>query len=297
MNDRLTSSQGRIAANHREIRFQEGSDMVLAIHNDIQSMNAQRNVLRMTRENGGVVGRVASGLEIKKTVDDYQGLSIGMGMTARIRGINQTMRNANEAISMVQVAQGAIDETVNALQTIRELAIKAANDATTTGGRWRLHDGVRQLLEEIDRIAGSSAVDGQRKKGLGVAMGVHSEVDGNHDMIGAIKEAASASLMRMGQVIREGREDFTVDRIEQALDLATDLSTRLEDYQDQVCGLLANLEQVKGRRAMPILRKDEVNEAMWTVESVRDELIQNADVAIDTQANQGLKVILELLDG
>ncbi|MBF0346421.1 MAG: hypothetical protein HQL81_02030 [Magnetococcales bacterium] len=271
--------------------------MVLAIHNDIQSMNAQRNVLRMTRENGGVVGRVASGLEIKKTVDDYQGLSIGMGMTARIRGINQTMRNANEAISMVQVAQGAIDETVNALQTIRELAIKAANDATTTGGRWRLHDGVRQLLEEIDRIAGSSAVDGQREKGLGVAMGVQSEVDGNHDMIGAIKEAASASLMRMGQVIREGREDFTVDRIEQALDLATDLSTRLEDYQDQVCGLLANLEQVKGRRVMPILRKDEVNEAMWTVESVRDELIQNADVAIDTQANQGLKVILELLDG
>ncbi|MBF0108589.1 MAG: hypothetical protein HQL76_05385 [Magnetococcales bacterium] len=274
--------------------------MVLAIHRSIPAMNTQRNVLRMSREKDGVASRVSSGLELKRTVDDLQGVSIGIGMTARIRGINQTMRNVNEAVSLVQVAQTAIDETATALQTIRALAIQAANDTMTTDERWNLQHGVRQLLEEIDRIARESADEGLEREQVGLLPVTGDGKDGDGEILQAIKEAMASSLLRMGQAIRQStrdREYPVVSHIDKMLDLATDISTRLDGYQDQVNELIAHLEEDKASRVTNLAHDGEKNESRWTVEAVRDALIENADAAIQTQANQGPKLVLELLDG
>ncbi|MBF8272271.1 MAG: flagellin domain protein [Magnetococcales bacterium] len=274
--------------------------MVLAIHNDIPSMNTQRNVLRMNKSRGGVFERMASGLEISRTVDDSTGLSIGVGMTVRIRGINQTMRNANEAVSLVQVAQGAVEETANALQEIRKLAIHAANDTQAAGERQGLQDGVNRLLQEITRIVGESEVHSRRDAGEGPGTTKNGRVgvDGNQAMVDSIKEATTASLLSMGRAIQNstrGLGSLSVGNIDRVLNLVADLGARLEDYQERMNDLIADLGGWDLSTVGMGLYKSGDALLVEKVASVREILKQDPEAAIQTQANQGSQSVLELL--
>ncbi|MBF0164220.1 MAG: flagellin FliC, partial [Magnetococcales bacterium] len=97
--------------------------MSLSISTNLFAINAQRNLMRSTSALGTTYQRLSSGLRINSAKDDAAGLSISTRMTSQIRGLNQANRNANDGISMMQVAEGALDETTNALQRIRELSV------------------------------------------------------------------------------------------------------------------------------------------------------------------------------
>ncbi|MEO5378479.1 MAG: flagellin FliC, partial [Magnetococcus sp. DMHC-6] len=127
--------------------------MALSITTNVSSINAQRNLLKSTNALSVTFQRLSSGLRINSAKDDAAGLSITTRMNAQIRGNNQAIRNANDAISLVQVAEGALDETTNALQRIRELSVQAANGTLTSTDRTHIQDEVNQLVAEIDRIA------------------------------------------------------------------------------------------------------------------------------------------------
>lgn len=136
--------------------------MALTINTNVPSLNAQRNLSKSQGDLSKAMQRLSSGLRINSAKDDAAGLAISDRMTSQIRGLNQASRNANDAISLAQTAEGALQETTNILQRMRELAIQAANDTNSSSDRASLQAEVNQLKKEISRIAETTEFNGAK---------------------------------------------------------------------------------------------------------------------------------------
>src|SRR5690606_37830730 len=141
----------RLAEDHAYKNHQGGWNM--RIVNNIMAMNAHR---QLVINQGGIaksIEKLSSGLRINRAGDDAAGLAISEKMRAQIRGLRQAVRNAQDGISLIQTAEGGLNESHAILQRMRELAVQAANDTNTDKDRAELQKEVAQLIEELDRIA------------------------------------------------------------------------------------------------------------------------------------------------
>ena len=114
--------------------------MGLFVNTNSAALNAQRNLNNNTRTLSRSFQRLSSGLRINSAKDDAAGLAISDRMTSQIMGINQAIRNSNDGISLAQTAEGALQETTNVLQRMRELSVQSANDTNTTSDRQSIQD-------------------------------------------------------------------------------------------------------------------------------------------------------------
>lgn len=135
--------------------------MALVINTNVASLNAQRNLTGSQSRLSVALQRLSSGLRINSAKDDAAGLAISTRFTTQIRGLNQAVRNANDGISLSQTAEGALSESGNALQRIRELAVQSANSTNSASDRAALNAESSQLLAEINRIAQTTQFNGQ----------------------------------------------------------------------------------------------------------------------------------------
>jgi Flagellin and related hook-associated proteins len=135
--------------------------MALSINTNVASLNAQRNLGATQSNLAKSMQRLSSGLRINSAKDDAAGLAISDRMTSQIRGLNQAVRNANDGISLAQTAEGAMQESTNILQRMRELAVQSANDSNTGSDRASLQKEVAQLQQELDRIATTTSFNGK----------------------------------------------------------------------------------------------------------------------------------------
>jgi len=135
--------------------------MGLSINTNVMSLNAQRNLGNSQNDLARSMERLSSGLRINSAKDDAAGLAISDRMTSQIRGLNQAVRNSNDGISLAQTAEGAMQETTNILQRMRELAVQSANDTNSVSDRSSLQAEVNQLKQEITRIADTTAFNGK----------------------------------------------------------------------------------------------------------------------------------------
>jgi flagellin len=138
-----------------------GFIMGISVSTNVSSLTAQRNVNVTGKLLSRSIERLSSGLRINSAKDDAAGLAISDRMTAQVRGLNQAARNANDGISMAQTAEGALQQSTNILQRIRELAVQSANDTNTADDRESLNGEVTQLKAELDRIAKTTAFNGK----------------------------------------------------------------------------------------------------------------------------------------
>jgi flagellin len=138
-----------------------GFIMGISVSTNVSSLTAQRNVNVTGKLLSRSIERLSSGLRINSAKDDAAGLAISDRMTAQVRGLNQAARNANDGISMAQTAEGALQQSTNILQRIRELAVQSANDTNTAEDREALNGEVTQLKAELDRIAKTTAFNGK----------------------------------------------------------------------------------------------------------------------------------------
>ncbi|WED44154.1 flagellin [Legionella cardiaca] len=136
--------------------------MAQVINTNVMSLNAQRNLNGSQKTMQLAIQRLSSGLRINSAKDDAAGLSISERMTAQVRGMNQAIRNANDGISLSQTAEGAMQETTNILQRMRELSLQSANSTNNAGDRQAIQEEVNQLKSELDRIALNTEFNGQR---------------------------------------------------------------------------------------------------------------------------------------
>lgn len=136
--------------------------MSMTINTNIAALNAQRNLGSTQGALNKSLQRLSSGLRINSAKDDAAGLAISARMTSQIRGLNQAARNANDGISLAQTAEGALQESANILQRMRELSIQSANDTNTSSDRANLQKEVIQLKDELTRIASQTSFNGQK---------------------------------------------------------------------------------------------------------------------------------------
>ncbi|UTA49471.1 flagellin [Simiduia sp. 21SJ11W-1] len=136
--------------------------MPLVINTNVQSLNAQRQLVKSGDDMSQAMERLSSGKRINTAADDAAGLSISNRMTSQIRGLNQAIRNASDGISLIQTAEGALDETTNILQRIRELSIQSSNGIYDDSNRKTLDAEVQQLKAELDRISETTSFNGQK---------------------------------------------------------------------------------------------------------------------------------------
>ena len=134
--------------------------MPQVINSNIPSLNAQRNLNKSQAGLNNSLQRLSSGLRINSAKDDAAGLAIANRFTSQIRGLDQAVRNANDAISLSQTAEGAMGESTNILQRIRELSIQSANSTNSAQDRLSLQSEVNQLVSEMDRIAETTTFNG-----------------------------------------------------------------------------------------------------------------------------------------
>lgn len=136
--------------------------MGLFINTNIASLNAQRNLSGTSSALGRSFERLSSGLRINSAKDDSAGLAIASRFTSQIRGLNQAVRNTNDGISLAQTAEGALQESQNIIQRIRELSVQSANDTNSASDRESLQAEVDQLTSELDRIGNTTQFNGSK---------------------------------------------------------------------------------------------------------------------------------------
>ncbi len=178
--------------------------MAQVINTNVASLNAQRQLSRSSNAQATTMERLSSGLRINSAKDDAAGLAISDRMTSQIRGLDQAARNANDGISLAQTAEGALQESTNILQRMRELSVQSANDTNTASDRANLQKEVTQLQEELNRIANTTTFNGKTLlDGSFSGQEFHVGAEANQSISVNISSATTEAL---------GNESFTSDK-------------------------------------------------------------------------------------
>ena len=276
--------------------------MGLQVTTNVASINAQQQLSRSQREISKSYAQLASGSRITKAADDAAGLSISETLKSTIRGYTQAQRNANDGISMVQVAEGGLGEISNILTRLRELGVQAASDTVGDVERGFINKEVQQLTSEIDRIAQSTRF-GKTKLLDGSGEEYSFQIDiNNDDFVDRIQFDASKQVATTSELGVDGFDFSDKGDAQQALEV-------LEDAQKTVNGYRANLGAIQNRllsttenlgvaienfsSANSRIRDADI--AGSSAELTKNSILMNASVGVLAQANQTPTVALKLI--
>lgn len=206
----------------------------MIINHNMNALNAHRNMGVNNTNAGKSMEKLSSGLRINRAGDDAAGLAISEKMRGQIRGLEQSSRNAADGISMIQTAEGALNETTNILQRMRELAVQASNDTNTSSDREEIQKEIDALTEEVDRIANNTEFNTQKllngnKNGVGGDI-VNAAVNAEQ---GQFEVSFAVAELKQGAKLTIDGETYTITTGD-AQDLATtfknSLATKFTDY-------------------------------------------------------------------
>lgn len=276
--------------------------MSLRIATNVPSITAQRSLEGNQKIMDKSMGQLASGSRITKAADDAAGLSISEGMKGQIRSFKQALRNTNDGVSLLQVAEGGLGEISNIFTRMRELGIQAASDTIGDNERGFINQELTQLMQEVDRIAVStkfgskSLLDGN---GDTFDFQVGIEGSGESDVISFYSGESNATSSNLGV----SGIDFT------SKDGAKDALAVLDEAQNKVNGFRANIGALQNRLsstsenlgtqvenlsvANSRIRDTDVAES--TAEMTKSNILLNASTAVLAQANEAPKQALRLL--
>lgn len=275
--------------------------MGLRVNTNIMSMSAQRNLGAVTERLGGNFARLSSGLRIATAADDPAGLGISERMRGQIRSLGQASRNAQDGISLVQTAEGALSEVHSSLHRMRELAIQAANGTYSTEDRAVLDVEFQQIIEEIDRVAASTEfneiplLDGTAAS-IAIQVGLDSAASDVIDV--SLEDVRSATLGLSG-----GTFDLTngtnASAVLAIIDTATDsVNTargNLGAQQNRLNSSMRSILNVRENLSAAESRIRDVDIAMETADLTRNSIMQQAAVSVLSQANSQPQIALSLL--
>ncbi len=283
--------------------------MALVINTNIASLNAQRNLSTSQLALHRSMQRLSSGLRINSAKDDAAGLAISDRMTAQIRGLNQAARNANDGISMAQTAEGALQETTNLLQRMRELSVQSANATNTDSDRASLDAEFDQLVSEINRIASTTSFNGNVLLSGGFKSGSAAvfQVGANasQTISVAIGHSGGAAASALGGAAGSTVSDIGISAADSAQNAIAVIDAAIGDV-DTIRGdlgavmsrlesTIANLNNVAENISASRSRILDADIAMETSIMTKNNILQQAGVAVLAQANQTPQLALSLL--
>lgn len=279
--------------------------MGLRINTNVPSLVAQRNLRGNRQMLDRTLERLSSGSRINHAGDDAAGLAISETLRAQIRGISQAERNAQDGISLVQVAEGGLVEVSNILIRMRELGVQASSDTVGTRERGFLNNEFQQLSEEIDRIANSIEFNGNPLlNGNGSAFEVQIGTK-NNPLVDRIKlfdpYASSVNLVSLGinlsSVADKTSAQNSLASIDQALNTVTSIRAGFGSMQNRLQSVINNLTVNKENMMAANSRIRDADLAEETSEMTKAQILNQAGVSVLAQANSSIKSALGLLGG
>ena len=281
--------------------------MPQVINTNIASLNSQRNLNTTQSALNVALERLSSGQRVNSAKDDAAGLAIADRMDSQARGMNVAIRNANDGISLSQVAEGALGKVADMLQRMRELAVQSSNASNTSADRASLNAEFRQLADEIDRTLQSTRFNGQAIL-AGSAGALVFQIGANNAATDRItittaNMAANGSISAVtssGTVITGatgGTAQGVITTIDDALSVINSERATYGAVQNRFDAVIANLQIASENQTAARSRIMDADFAAETAALTRAQILQQAGTAMLAQANQLPQQVLTLLRG
>lgn len=271
--------------------------MGLRINSNIEALNAHRNLLATSNMLSKSMEKLSSGLRINRAADDAAGLAISEKLISQIKGLSQAIRNAQDGISLIQTAEGGLNETHSVLQRMRELAVQAANETLSDEDRQLIQLEVEQLLGEIDRIAqttkfnNTTLLDGTR-----AAITLHVGPGSSDQLDVSLVDADVAALTLTGlSVGTVGGALSAIVSIDDAIQAISSARATLGAVQNRLEHTVANLSVAAENLQAANSRIRDTDMAQEMMNFTRLQILQQAGTAMLAQANLSPQAVLKLL--
>ncbi len=273
--------------------------MGLRVNTNVAALNVHRNLVATDFELSKVMEKLASGLRINRAADDAAGLAVSEKLRTQVRGLQVATDNAQHAISMVQVAEGALNEVHSILQRLRELAVQAANDHLTDQDRAQIQKEVNQLLEQIDYIGQTTQFNTKRLlSGDYASTALTFQVGANAGEVIAVTVGTvnTAALSINGLSVSDlNSASNAIASIDFAISYVTDLRTKLGAFQNRLERIVSSNNIGVENQSAAESRIRDVDMAKAVMDLVRYQILQNTGVAALAQANALPQAVLSLL--
>jgi flagellin len=275
--------------------------MSLFVNTNVSSLNAQRQLFNSGNALNTSFERLSSGFRINRAADDSAGLQISDRMTSQIQGLNQATRNANDAISLVQTAEGALGEVTAGLQRIRVLAVQSQNGINSSADRLALQKEVSALKSEISRIstdtqfANVNLLTGGFSAAFLVGANAGQTISVNLSRADGTSFGASGLGLSQTSVETIAGASAALASIDAAISSIDGTRADLGALQNRFQSTIRNLSNISENVSAARSRIRDTDFAVETAELTRNQIIQQASTTILSQANQRPQAALQLL--
>ncbi|WP_059104299.1 flagellin [Shouchella shacheensis] len=284
----------------------------MIINNNLSAMNAHRQLGVNQGMAANSQEKLSSGLRINRAGDDAAGLAISEKMRAQVRGLDQASRNAQDGISMIQTAEGGLQETHSILQRMRELAVQSANDTATDDDRAEIQKEVNALAEEITRISNDTEFNNQKlldgdfegtfhigaNEGQNLVLSIDAfdaETLGVGTSEGVDEDGNPTSTSSGIDVSSQASADEAITAIQAALDTVSSERSKLGANQNRLEHTISNLNNSSENLQAAESRIRDVDMAKEIMEFTKQNILSQASQSMLAQANQQPQQVLQLL--
>ncbi|WXR62341.1 flagellin [Peptostreptococcaceae bacterium AGR-M142] len=268
----------------------------MIINHNMNAINAHRRMGITTRDQSKSIEKLSSGMRINRAGDDAAGLSISEKMRAQIRGLNQASRNAQDGISLIQTAEGALDETHSILQRMRELAVQAANDTNVTADREAIDAEITSLTSEIKRIASTTEFNTQKLLDGTLTATLHVGANSSQVMTVQIATSMGTGILAAALVVTtQAGAETAIETINDAITTVSTQRSALGAFQNRLEHTIKNLDNSAENLQSAESRIRDVDMAKEMMKMTKLNILSQASQSMLAQANQQPQNVLQLL--
>ncbi|WP_274309189.1 flagellin Hag [Solibacillus daqui] len=270
----------------------------MRIQHNISALNTHRNLTFNNTQASKNLEKLSSGYKINRAGDDAAGLAISEKMRGQIRGLDMASKNAQDGISLIQTAEGALNETHSILQRMRELAVQASTDTNESVDRDKLQAEVAQLIEEIDRIASTTQFNNMNLlDGSFTGKAIHIGANEGQKLDISIGNMNSTDLSVSGVDISTSRSDAdaAITTINDALNTVSEQRSKLGAWQNRLEHTINNLGASSENLTAAESRIRDTDMAKEMMGFTKNNILMQAAQSMLAQANQQPQGVLQLL--
>jgi len=274
--------------------------MGLRINTNVASLSAQRNLSKASVSLGRNFEHLSTGKRIARASDDAAGLAISTRLSAQVRSLQQASRNANDGISMVQTAEGSLGEIANVLSRARELAVQSANGTLSATDKDGLQQEFANLLNQVNQISSStsfngiSLLDGSTPS---ISLQIGAGTTGGTDTLTVSLTSSTATALSINtlDIGSTGNATAAITALDTAIDSISASRSALGAVQNTLSGTISAIDNRSENLAGANSRIVDVDVAAETAELTKNNILQQAALAVLAQANQQPSSALTLL--
>ena len=275
---------------------------MISVLTNTTSMFAQNNLSKSSNALSDNLSRLSSGLRVRSAADDAAGLAISEDFKAKIRGLNQAKRNANDGVSLAQTADGALKEIGGMLNRMRELAVQSATGTVNATQRGYLDDEFTQLRSEIDRLAATTEFNGINLIDGSLASGVTFQVGSGNTpndqltlALSAVSSGAAGLNISANSLGTASAALNAMSSIDLAIGTISSRRGTIGAMQNRLSVTMSNLETYSTNLEAANSRIVDVDVASETAQLTKQQILVQAGASMLAQANQGPQIALALL--